>query len=508
MTLVAVVGAGPAGLAAASAALDAGAEVILLDAAPALGGQFWRHRPGDGAERARLQHGWPRFTALRDALGASARCRVLVGAQVWAIDHADGQADDHADGHVRLHLAIGEADHPQRAMESLQPDALVLATGAHDHTLPFPGWDLPGVVTGGAAQALAKAEGLAVGERVVVAGAGPFLLPVAASLAAVGARVLGVHEASRLRAIASCWTRASGSARAFGSARAEGSTWAAGRAQAGIMPRKLGELAGYAAGQLRARIPYRLGSGVVAAQGRDRLEAVTVAALDGDWAPVPGTERTIACDGLAVSHGFTPRLELAIAAGCELTRGGPFDRFVTVDRDQRTSVAGVFAAGEITGIGGADAALREGALAGWIAGGGAPEDPRARTARRAVVGYRAFSRGLAAAHGIRPGWRGWLDDATLVCRCEEVSYAGLRDAAAATGSRGLRSLKLVTRAGLGPCQGRICGRTVEALLTADGTSPFLDEVLPDRRPLAGLVRFAELAQSPQSTFESHERPQT
>jgi pyruvate/2-oxoglutarate dehydrogenase complex dihydrolipoamide dehydrogenase (E3) component len=274
--------------------------------------------------------------------------------------------------------------------------------------------------------------------------------------------------------------------------------------KAGIMPRKLGELAGYGARQVRGRIPYRLGSGVVAAHGRDRLEAVTVAALDDSWAPVPGTVRTIACDALAVSHGFTPRLELAIAAGCELTAGGPLDRFAAVDGDQRTSVPDVFAAGEITGIGGADAALHEGALAGWIAGGGAPAHPRARTARRGVARYRVFTRGLAAAHGIRPGWRRWLDDATLVCRCEEVSYAALRDAAAATGSRGLRSLKLVTRAGLGPCQGRICGRTVEALLTGDGACPFLDDVLPDRRPLAAPVRFAELAQFP---HEPHERSQ-
>jgi NADPH-dependent 2,4-dienoyl-CoA reductase/sulfur reductase-like enzyme len=484
MTRVVVVGAGPAGLSAASAALDAGADVTVLDAAPALGGQFWRHRPADRAGQARLQHGWPRFTALRDALTANARCRVVTSAQVWAVDQDAGQ--------VRLHVAVGEADHPSRSMESFQPQALVLATGAHDHTLPFPGWDLPGVVTGGAAQALAKADGVAVGGRVVVAGAGPFLLPVAASLAAVGARVLGVHEASRPRALAAGWSRSAGWSRAAG--------WG----QAAIMPRKLGELAGYAGRQLRGRIPYRLGTGVVAARGDGRLEEVTIARLDERWAPVPGTERVIACDAVAVSHGFTPRLELAIAAGCALSAGGPFDRFVTVDADQRTSVPGVYAAGEITGIGGADAALSEGALAGWIAGGGAPDAPRARAARRGAAGYRSFSRGLAAAHGIRPGWRRWLDDTTVVCRCEEVTYGALTGAAGATAARGLRSLKLVTRAGLGPCQGRVCGRTVEALLTRDGARPFLDGVLPDRRPMAALVRFAELAQSP---IQPHERPE-
>lgn len=476
MTLVAVVGAGPGGLAAAVAALDAGAGVTLLDASAGLGGQFWRHLPDSrpAAREARLHHGWERFTALRDALTSDGRCRILTSAQVWAIDRTDGI--DSRDGRIRLHLAIGDADGPGRSVETITPDALVLATGAHDHTLPFPGWDLPGVVTGGAAQALAKSERVAVGERVVVAGAGPFLLPVAASLAATGARVLGVHEASRLPAIATGWLR--------------------GVRTLAAMPHKLGELAGYAAGQLHDRIPYRPGTGIIAAHGHDEVEAVTVADLDASWEPVPGTDRVVACDAAAVSHGFTPRLELAIAAGCELTPGGPLDRFVAVDDDQRTSAPGVYAAGEIAGIGGADAAAHEGTLAGWIAAGGSPGHPRARNARRAVARYRVFARGLAAAHGIRPGWRNWLEDDTLVCRCEEVSYASLRNAATATGSRGLRSLKLTTRAGLGPCQGRICGRTVEALLTQNGARPFLDGVLTDRRPLAAPVRFSELAQAP------------
>ncbi|HEY1701587.1 MAG TPA: NAD(P)/FAD-dependent oxidoreductase [Trebonia sp.] len=503
MTRVAVIGAGPAGLSAANAALEAGADVVLLDVCAGLGGQFWRHLPASrpAAREALLHHGWDRFTVLRDALTGSERCRVVTGAQVWAIDRGPG---DRADGAIRLHLAIGDPDGPDRTMEALAPDAVVLATGAHDHTLPFPGWDLPGVVTGGAAQALAKAERVAIGERVIVAGSGPFLLPVAASLTATGARVLGVHEASRLPVLAAGWLRGAGTGR---TARA-----------LAAMPGKLGELAGYAAVQYRNRVPYRPGTAVIAAHGRDRVESVTVADLDANWAPVPGTERVIACDAVAVSHGFTPRLELAIAAGCALTGGasvngalaeaGPFDRFVAVDGDQRTSVTGVYAAGEITGIGGADAARHEGALAGWLAAGGSPGSAAARNRRTAIARYRVFARALAAAHGIRPGWRQWLTGDTLVCRCEEVTRARLTATANATQARGLRSLKLTTRAGLGPCQGRVCGRTVEALLTGDGARPFLDGVIPDRRPLAAPLRFSELARSPQNTQAApapHER---
>jgi NADPH-dependent 2,4-dienoyl-CoA reductase/sulfur reductase-like enzyme len=262
------------------------------------------------------------------------------------------------------------------------------------------------------------------------------------------------------------------------------------------MPKKIQELAGYAGGQARGRIPYRLGSAVVAAHGADRVESVTVARLDHDWAPVPGSERRVDCDAVAVTHGFTPRLELALAAGCAVSDGGAFDRFVVVDTDQRTSTDGVFAAGEITGIGGSDAALREGALAGWVAGGGDPTSRDARSARRAIRGNRRFEQALSAAHGIRPGWTGWLDDETVVCRCEEVSYGRLRSTAEATASRALRSLRLTTRAGLGPCQARICGRTVEALVTRNGLDPLLDDAVSDRRPIAAPIRFVELATPP------------
>ena len=147
-----------------------------LDADDTLGGQFWRHLPATRPARreAVLHHGWQRFTGLRQRLAGDPGCRVLTGAQVWALEQAEGRAPT-------VHVLAGEADGPSRTAWTFTPDALVLATGAHDRTLPFPGWDLPGVFTAGAAQALAKGERVAVGRRVLVAGAGPFLLPVAAS---------------------------------------------------------------------------------------------------------------------------------------------------------------------------------------------------------------------------------------------------------------------------------------------------------------------------------------
>lgn len=475
MTDIVIIGAGPAGLAAARAARAGGAQVTLLDAADDVGGQYWRHLPPERpADRENaLHHGWSTFTRLRHQLETDPGCRVVHGAHVWAVEPAGtgGSSGGHA---ATVHALVGPADGARRDQLSLTPDALVLATGAHDRTLPFPGWDLPGVVTPGAAQALAKGERIAVGRRVVVAGSGPFLLPVAASLAQTGTRVVGVFEAARARTLATGWL-----SRGWRLARARG---------------KAAELAGYVAGQVRHRIPYRTGSAVVRAHGTDQVTGVTVARLDADWRPIPGTERQIDADAVCVGHGFTPRLELAVAAGCELNTHLWADRFVAVDDAQLTTQPGVYAAGEITAIGGVDLALAEGTIAGHCAAGGHRADPALRRARRARDIHRDLASRIDAAHGIQPGWTGWLDDDTLVCRCEEVGYGQFRQVAAATQARGLRSVKMTTRAGLGICQGRICGRTVETLLRhhAPDSLPG-DGASTDHRPIAVPIRLRELA---------------
>lgn len=475
---VVVIGAGPAGLQAALAARALGASVTLLDASDELGGQYWRHLPTvrPSADEASLHHGFERFRTMRSALDLDDGCTVITEAQVWAIDVDRTASGGAGTTGLRLHVLVGPPDGADRTPLTLLPDALVLATGAHDRTLPFPGWDLPGVFSAGAAQALAKGERVAVGRRVVVAGAGPFLLPVAASLTATGAQVLGVYEATTVGGLVKGWLP---------------KPW-----QLLGVSGKAGELAGYVGGHLRHRIPYRVGHAVIAAHGTDRVERVTVAAVDADWSPIAGTERTIEADAVCVSHGFTPRLELPIAAGCALTDA----RFVRVDAEQRTSVPAVFAAGEITGIGGVDAALAEGAVAGHAAAGGRPGASGIRSAVSRRDTFLAFADRLERAHGIRDGWSDWLNDDTTICRCEEVDYGSLRGTAAATCGTGLRSLKLSTRAGLGICQGRMCGRTVEELLhraaSADGGPGIVDGVTTDRRPIASPLRLGELAASP------------
>lgn len=448
MTRVVVLGAGPAGLAASQAALAAGAEVTLIDEGSVVGGQFWRHH--ETLTDPRLEHGRGRFDRLRGALD---RASVQVNASVWSAE---------VDTTVRLHALVGSADGKDRHPLLVEADAVVVATGAHDLALPVPGWTLPGVTTAGAAQALAKRDGVTVGRRTIVSGAGPFLLPVAQSLALTGSRVVGVHEASAMRALAAGWLP---------------NPWQ--------LAGKASEFIEYVGALARHRIPYRAGSAVVRILGESRVEAVVVASLDGDWRPIDGTEREVACDAVALGHGFTPRLEAALALGCAVG-GDRHRRFVTVDDAQRTSVRNVYAAGEVTGIGGADAALAEGAVAGFLAAGGSIDDPRLRGPIAVRRRMRAFAARLEKAHGIRKGWTAWLEDDTIICRCEAVTKRVIDERAQVPA----RAMKLATRAGLGPCQGRTCGRAVEEIVAQAGgaSSGF------DRRPLLAPLRLGELAE--------------
>jgi D-hydroxyproline dehydrogenase subunit alpha len=472
-TDVLVVGAGPAGLAAAMSARRAGATVRMLDSSDQSGGQYWRHLPDDrpAREESRLHHQWQRYRRFRFAVDSDPAVTVDLGTHVWAIERHDTA--------VRVHTVSGEVDGAGRRRQSITARALILATGAYDRALPVPGWTLPGVVTAGAAQALAKGERVMIGERVLIAGAGPFLFPVAASVHLTGAKVVGVYEASGFGRLGRHWL---------------GRPW-----ELASVPMKLAEFSGYVSTHLRGRIPYHPGWGVVAINGNDRVTSATVARLDDRWRPI-GRRRTVECDAVCLGHGFSPRLELGIAAGCALNG----ERFVNVDAAQRTSSPRVFAAGEITGIGGVDLALAEGEIAGWVAAGGTAGDTALTAARRVRAASTRFARRVANAHRIGPAWTDWLDSSTVICRCEEVDYGTLIQIRDTTESVGLRSLKLTTRAGLGLCQGRICGRSVEHILgRSSGGAGFADDASTDRRPIAAPIRLGELSRPADSVDDPH-----
>jgi NADPH-dependent 2,4-dienoyl-CoA reductase/sulfur reductase-like enzyme len=421
---IAVLGAGPAGLAAAAAAHGAGARVTLIDSNARTGGQFWRHRDGDEGPPAHLRDLPLDFRP---------------GHQIWHVERT-------ADGFT-THTDRGE----------IHSRSVIVATGAYDRQVPFPGWTLPGVYTAGGAQALLKGHGVAVGPRVVVAGTGPFLLPVAAGLAEAGALVrvfeagspLGFarHPVTVLRNVA-----------------------------------KLAEGAGYL-WALR-RVPFHTRQTVVAAHGDDRVRAVTVATLDRSWRVVARQE--IECDAVAVGYGFTPQLEIPLQLGCDTHLDTDGSLVATADDRQQSSVPGVYLAGEVCGVGGADLSLVEGDLAGLYAAGARPH-PRL-TRRRATL--RAFATAMHRTYPVPPGWQTWLTDETIVCRCEEVSAHQVRRAVEDLGATDPRAVKLLARPGMGLCQGRVCGYATACLtdsVTADGLRGMAT------RPIAQPITLGQLA---------------
>lgn len=447
---VVVVGAGPAGLAAAAAALRSGCRVAVVDAGERPGGQYWRRPPDDPTGLPRRAE----FTALAGQVLSDAA--FLPEHEAWTVVRSPDRFVVHASG------PAGGAAVPGAS--------LVLAPGAYDRQLPFPGWDLPGVYTAGAAQALAKEHGVAVGKRVVVGGTGPFLLPVAAGLAARGVEVEGVYEAGNPAG----WL---GHPRALLGAGG-----------------KVAEAARYGATIARHRVRYRTRHAVVAAEGDGRVEAVRVARVDDGWAVVPGSSRTVECDALAVGWGFAPRLELPLAVGCATRTGLDGSLVVAVDDRQAADVPGVFVAGEACGVGGADLAMAEGEVAGLAAAerlGRWTAWPDGLWQRRAAL--RRFAAAMHRVLPVRPGWQGWLRDDTVVCRCEEVTVAAVEGAARDLGASDSRSVKLLTRAGMGWCQGRMCGYAVSRL-SVPGTGRPADERGVAARPLAVPVRLGDLAQ--------------
>lgn len=451
---LAVVGAGPAGLAAAVTAADLGLRVALLDAGARPGGQFYRHpAPELGAARPQaLHHEWRAFTSRvrrLDAHRKAKRVSYRPSHQVWAVT-------PESSGALTVHARTDED-----TATAVTARAVLLATGAYERQLPFPGWTLPGVVGAGGAQAMLK-SGLALpGRRIVVAGSGPLLLAVAASLASAGARVPAVAEASAY----------GGYARHTGTLLRN--------------PAKLLEGARYGSALLRHHTRLLTRHAVVEAHGSDRVEAVTVAQLDREWRPVPGTGRRIPCDAVAVGHGLVPELSLATALGCA-TRTTP-DGTIALEltEDLRTSVPGVWSAGETGGIGGAQLALVEGELAAHSIAGHTEATDALRHRRTRL---RAFADAMAAAHRPGAGWTDWVSATTDVCRCEEVPAARIREAVDELGAHDARTVKLLTRAGMGWCQGRMCGPAVAAL-SGDGPAP-------DRRPFACPVPLRHLADLP------------
>ena len=379
---VLVVGGGPAGLAAAAAAGDHGVKVGILDDNPELGGQIWR---GEASK-------WT--TKLRKV-----NVEILCGVQV--VHH-----------HLPSRTLYAESRY---TFFEIAFSKLILATGARERFLPFPGWTLPNVMAAGGLQALVK-SGLPIeGKRVVVAGSGPLLLAVAAHLRERGANVRAICEQASWRSLAGF---------ALGLLR---------------QPAKLRQ-AFTLRRQIRG-IPFWPNTWPLRALGHEKLQSIIVSQNR--------RTREIPCDYLACGFHLVPNTELASAFGCNLEKGG-----VDVDHLQQTSVADVFCAGEPTGIGGLEIALLEGQIAGLAAVG---KDSQTCDLRRQWQKHQRFATRLEKTFRLRPELKRLPEGDTIVCRCEDVTHAR------ASQHSSWRDAKNQTRCGMGPCQGRVCGPATQFL---------------------------------------------
>jgi hypothetical protein len=302
-------------------------------------------------------------------------------------------------------------------------------------------------------------------------------LPVAASLVEAGVKVLGVLEANRVNG----WINHLGA----------------------VDLSKMKDAARYIKILAAAKVPIRMGYAIIEARGNGRVEEVVIAKVDRNFTVKPGSIEVHKCDAIATGWGFTPDLTIAYSLGVT-TDIHPVDRSVVVQVDafQETTQRGIFAAGESTGVGGVDLALIEGHVAGLAIavqrGLISTVEAKNRSAglaqKRAKI--RKFANALLSVYKIREGWRSWLSPQTILCRCEEVTFGQVRNVIHDLGASDVRTAKLLSRCGMGMCQGRVCGRMVADVISAEVGTPATDDELRGihNRPIANPISLATLAE--------------
>jgi NADPH-dependent 2,4-dienoyl-CoA reductase/sulfur reductase-like enzyme len=455
---IAIVGAGPAGLAAAIALAEAGIASTLIDDNRDGGGQIFRA----GATLPPSLPGIdPRGRELRQRLTALA----------YRIDHRRATEVVAIDAERRLWLA----DEAGRA-EELQPDAVILCPGAVELFAAVPGWTLPGVFGLGGLQILLK-SGVVPEGPVVLAGAGPLLRLLAAQLLACGVELAAVVDAAPLP-----------SASALADMTREPALLARGLALEAAI--------------LKARVPLLRQHAVIAIEGSGAVERIEVAPVDADWRFTGASRRQLHAAVLGLGFGLRPNVELTLLAGAEHAFDPALGGWhVRRGPDLESSLRNIFVAGDGAGVQGVDAALAEGAIAAYAAAvrlalpNAAALYPAAARARDRLTRLARFRHGLAAWSAPRAGIFAAASPDTMVCRCEDVTRGEIT-AALEAGFTDMRALKLRTRAGMGLCQGRVCAPMLQHLVAASTRRAPAAIPLPTARPPLRPVPAAALAELP------------
>jgi NADPH-dependent 2,4-dienoyl-CoA reductase/sulfur reductase-like enzyme len=439
-----IVGAGPAGMRAAQTLVAHGLRPVVIDEAARAGGQIYRRPPAGFMRSPGQLYGFEagRATAVHGAFDA------LAG----AIDYRPQTLVWNAQPGL-----LDLMDNTTQAAVSLPWHDLIVATGATDRVLPFPGWTLPGVYSLGGSQVALKFQGCTIGRRVVLAGSGPLLYLVAYQYMRAGASVAAVLDSSsladRIRALPAMLRQ----------------------------PAVLAKGLYYMAWLAGHGVPLRSHARVLRVDGDQRVQSLVWRHenMQGDGRGAAGPEQRIECDAVGFGYALRSETQLADLLGCQFAYDAIARAHLPLrDSAGRSSVAGVYLAGDGAGIMGADAAELAGdrAALGLLQQRGIATDPARAAVIEAQLGKIAgFRRGLEQAFPFPTQWAARASDDLVVCRCENITAGELRSAVRDCGATEMNRLKALTRVGMGRCQGRMCGVAAAEIL-ADAARVPLAEV--------------------------------
>jgi NADPH-dependent 2,4-dienoyl-CoA reductase/sulfur reductase-like enzyme len=422
---VLIVGAGPAGLGAADILDGHDLNILMVDENMHTGGQYLRHMPG--IENKNIS-----------SIDSQLIARVTKsGIDRW---HRAEVVDGTPEGWLQVII-------PPNRIVDVHADFIILACGTREKFRPFPGWTLPGVVSTGAVQVLMKGNGMIPSDDIIVAGRGPLPLLLASEILQKKGRVRALldetHALSHLKYLRLLASHIS----------------------------KLGEGTRHLLRVVRGKVPIATRTRVVGAQGQGKLEEVVTMKTNRHGDLLPNSKKVIPASFLAIGHGFVPNVELAVLMGCRVDYVSEKGGWIVRTHDElETSIENIFAAGEVTGVAGAQKSLLEGQIVGHSILNRLGLNGNKRQISELIktrTHYMEFGKYVNSLTRFSQADIETVSDETILCRCENVTFGHIRQALI-DGCVSWPGLKMTTRCGMGRCQGRTCGPILEELLTISG----------------------------------------